>query len=146
MKYEHSIEIDLPRERVVELMDSVENLYKWQPGLTNVEAISGVQGQEGAKMKLIYENGPRKMIMVETITKRDFPNEFSASYEAKNVFNRIENQFIEIGDNKTKWIAKNEFLFNGLMMKLMGAIVPGAFKKQSFKYMKLFKEFAEKEG
>lgn len=31
-------------------------------------------------------------------------------------------------------------------MKLFGWLMPGAFKKQSQKYLDMFKEFAEKEG
>ena len=37
---------------------------------------------------------------------------------------------------------ENEFQFKGFM-KLIGFFMPGAFEKQSFKYMKDFKAFAE---
>jgi hypothetical protein len=35
MEYESEIVVDLPRERVVELFDSAENLFEWQAGLND---------------------------------------------------------------------------------------------------------------
>jgi hypothetical protein len=86
MQYETEITIDLPRERVIELFDSTENLYKWQDGLKGHEHLEGEPGQPGARMKLIYEEGGRKAEMVETIVERDLPEAFAATYEVKNVY------------------------------------------------------------
>ncbi len=60
MKYTHHITIDLSRDKVIALFDNQENMFKWQPGLKEVTPISGVQGEEGAKMKLFYDMGKRK--------------------------------------------------------------------------------------
>ena len=53
MKYTVEIEIDLPRERVIELFDSTENCFKWQKGLLSFDHLSGEPGQPGAKSKLV---------------------------------------------------------------------------------------------
>lgn len=145
MKYNCDIEINLPRSRVIELFDSVENLYKWQPGLVSFEHIEGEPGQVGSKSKLNYKMGKRDIEMVETITVRNLPDEFSGTYEAKGVFNIVKNKFIEIDQNKTKWMTENEFQFSGFM-KIMGLLMPGAFKKESMKYLRQFKDFAESES
>ena len=89
--------------------------------------------------------GKREIEMVETITKRNLPEEFTGTYEAKGVFNIAKNSFIPIDDNRTKYVTEQEFQFKGFM-KLMGAVMPGAFKKQTLKYMNAFKEFAEKQN
>jgi len=143
MKYSQSIEISLPRERVIELLDNPENMKHWQPGLVSYALISGDAGKPGAKMKLHYKMGKREIEMVETIIVRSFPEEFSATYEAKGVWNKVENFFTEPRDGVTIWRSDNEFQMKGFM-KIMAAVMPGAFKKQSYKYLKLFKEFAEK--
>jgi hypothetical protein len=143
MKYTNEIEINLPLTKVIELFDNPENMKHWQPGLQSFEPISGTPGQTGAKSRLKYQMGKRNIEMIETITKRNLPDEFSGTYEAKGVFNIISNKFIPLGPNKTKWVADNEFQFSGFM-KLMGWLMPGAFKKQSQKYLEYFKEFAEK--
>ena len=142
MKYTVDIEIDLPRSRVVELFDSTENLYKWQRGLQSFEPISGEPGQVGAKSKLVFKMGKRDMEMVETITTRELPGAFNGTYEAKGVFNVVNNRFIEVGPEKTRWESENEFRFSGFM-KVIGFLMKGAFPKQSLKYMKDFKSFAE---
>ena len=93
MKYRTEVTINVPRERVIELFDSRENMYKWQEGLQSFEHLEGEPGQPGAKMKLDYDNNGRKIEMVETITARKLPDEFSAIYEATNVWNLNENFF-----------------------------------------------------
>ncbi len=145
MKYTNEIIIDLPVARVVELFDNPENLKKWQPNLVSFEAVSGIPGQPGAKSKLKYINGKREMVLTETVIKRDLPREFTGSYEAKGVYNLSRNFFVPLPDNKTKYMAENEFRFDGLFLKLIGFLMPGAFKSQTKKYMQYFKDFAEKE-
>ena len=142
MKYHNEIEINQPLTRVIELFDNPDNMKYWQPGLESFEHISGTPGQPGAKSRLKYNMGNRKIEMIETITKRNLPDEFSGTYEAKGVHNIISNRFIPLGDYKTKWLAENEFQFSGFM-KLMGWLMPGMFKKQSQKFMEDFKKFAE---
>ncbi|MBK6504812.1 MAG: SRPBCC family protein [Ignavibacteria bacterium] len=145
MKYTVETEINLPIARVVELFDDPENLKHWQPGLISFEPISGTPGQPGAKSKLKYKMGKRDIEMIETITVRNLPDEFSGTYEAKGVFNIVKNYFRPVSENKTKYINESEFQFNGFM-KLIGFLMPGAFRKESEKYLMQFKEFAEKQG
>ncbi|MEZ4796375.1 MAG: SRPBCC family protein [Flavobacteriaceae bacterium] len=143
MKYDLELIIDLPLEDVIKKMDNVENMKHWQRGLVSAEHISGTPGQVGAKMQLNYKFGKRGMQLVETITKRELPKKFHANYDTKGMHNIQQNFFEETQDGKTKWISKSEFIPTGFMMKLMTNLMPGAFKKQSKKYMEDFKNFAE---
>lgn len=145
MNYSHEIIIDLPIDRVIALFDNTENLKRWQEGLKSFEHVSGEPGKEGAKSKLVFDTGKRKIEMIETITKRNFPDEFHGTYEAKGVYNIQENYFSKEAEGKTKWVSKTEFKFSGFM-RIMAPLMKGAFKKQSYKFMENFKSFAEKEG
>ncbi len=145
MKFTTEVTIDLPRQRVVELFDNPDNLAKWQNGLKVFEPVSGQPGMPGAKSRLLYDMGRREVEMVETITVRNLPDEFSGTYEAKGVWNEVKNFFHEAGPDKTRWVSENEFRFKGLMA-LMGFLMPGAFRKESLKQMVAFKQFAEREG
>jgi len=100
-------------------------------------------GQEGARMSLSYKMGKREMNLVETIIKRNLPDELYMTYDTKGVHNIQKNYFKEKGD-KTRWVSETEFQFSGFGMKLMAFFMPRAFKKQSLKYMQDFKAFAEK--
>jgi carbon monoxide dehydrogenase subunit G len=142
MKYETELIIELPRERVIELFDDPDNLSQWQPGLKSFEHISGEAGQPGTKSKLLYEMGSRTVEMIETIEKRELPDEFTSTYEAKGVWNYNANRFYEDGPDKTRWVLDTDFRFSGFM-KLMAFFMPGSFKKETMKTMMAFKRFAE---
>ncbi len=90
--------------------------------------------------------GKRKMTMIETITKKNLPDEFNGTYETDGAFNIVNNRFTELDGGKTHWISESEFQFSNFFMKLMGKLMPGAFKKQSQKFMDNFKNFAEGQG
>lgn len=142
LKYSVEIEIDLPRDRVVELFDNEENMFKWQKGLMSCDHISGEPGQAGEKSRLVFQMGKRTIEMIETITERNLPDDFNGMYDAKGVHNVVKNRFVELGPDKTKWVSENEFEFQGFM-RLIGFFMKSAFPKQSLKYLKDFKAFAE---
>lgn len=143
MKYSCEITIQLSRERMLEILVKPENMKHWQKGLLRYEHISGQAGAEGSQMELEYQMGKRKITMVETIIKKDLPDEFHVTYDAKGVHNLQKNYFRELDKNSCKWVSETEFLFSGLTMKLMAFLMPAAFKKQSMAYLKDFKNFAE---
>lgn len=141
MKYTCEIDINKPVEETVELFDNQENLFKWMPGLKNLELIEGERGQPGSKTKLLFDMNGKEIEMVETLIKKKLPEEFTARFTAKGVDNYQTTRFIKIDDSRTKYLSENEFRFSGFM-KLMG-LMPGAFKKQTMKYLESFKKFAE---
>jgi len=143
MKYSVEIEINKSIEKIIPLFDSVEHLDKWMEGLKSFEHLSGTPGQVGSKSKLVFQMGRRQISMIETITVKNLPHEFSGTYQADGVFNIVKNKFVKISDNKTKYISEQEFQFKGIFMKLMGFLFPGMFKKQSMKYLTNFKNFVE---
>jgi hypothetical protein len=145
MKYTSEIEIDKPIGKVIELFDNPNNLSEWMDGLQSFEPLSGIPGQPGAKSRLRFKMGKREIEMIETITVRNLPEEFTGTYEAKGVFNIVKNYFRPIDENKTKYVTEQEFEFKGFM-KIIGAVMPGAFKKQTKKTLVDFKNFVEKTG
>lgn len=144
MKYTIKVRVDVPREQFIEKLDNPENMKHWQKGLQSFAFLSGQPGLEGSKMELRYKMGKREMTLIETVIKRNFPYEFHASYDAKNVHNIQKNYFKDIDGHSTEWTSETEFQFSGLMMKAMGLLMPAVFKKQSLRYMQDFKAFAEK--
>lgn len=143
MKYKNEIVINATREKVVHLFSDPSKIKEWQPGFMSMEIISGEPGNVGSKVKMHYKMGKRDVEMIETITVNKLPNEFSGTYEAKSVFNFVQNFFEELPDGQTKYWTINEFQFKGFM-KIIGFLFPGAFKKESQKYLDLFKAFVEK--
>lgn len=143
MHYTKELLIKKPLLEVVKKMESTENMKYWQEGFLSTEHISGIPGEFGAKMKLKYDYGNRKMELIETITKRNFPREFHANYSTKGMLNIQQNYFESIEDKLTKWISKNEFQPTTFAMNAMLFFMPKAFKKQTVKHMTNFKNFVE---
>lgn len=147
MRFQLETEIDLPRERVVELFLDPQNLKRWQPELVSFEQISGGDPREvGAKNRQIHRMGRRDTELIETVTVHNSPDEFSATYEADGIWNLVENRFFDVGPRKTKWVLDFEFECTGIVIKLMTMFLPGMFKRQTFKFMERFKAFAESQA
>ena len=54
MKYTVSIEIALPRERVVQLLEDPVHRPKWLRGLVLHEPLRGVDGQVGTESRIVF--------------------------------------------------------------------------------------------
>ncbi len=119
-------------------------IKEWQPTLIGQDLLEGEAGQEGAKTKMRVKMGKREMEMIETIIKRDLPNTHIAQYDAKGVWNEVENRFEDM-DGKTRLVCISEFRFSGFM-KIIGFLFKGAFPKETRKYLNDFKRWAESEG
>lgn len=145
MDYQLELEINAPRERVVELFLDPDSLKQWQPDLLSLEQISsGAPREVGAKWKQVHRMGKREFEMIETITVHRPPEDFAATYEAQGVANLVTNRFTETTVGTTRWVLNSHFTFPSLMMKLMALVWPAMFKKQTMTFMQRFKEFAEK--
>jgi len=143
VKYSIESVIHLPRDQVTALYGDPEHYPKWQAGLAGRELMEGTPGVVGAKHKVLFQMGKRSMEMTETLITNDMPDEFTLEYEAKGVDrNRVRTLFSDTEGGDTKLVVEQEFEFSGCM-KVMGFLVPGAFKKQSQRYMDAFKAFAE---
>ena len=142
MEYTQNIVVNVPRERFIELFDNPELMPQWQEGLLSFEPLAGVPGQNGATSKLTYRRGRSTMEMVETIVRRQLPDHFDGTYDAKGVHNICNNQFIDIDGTATRWVAHNIFEMTGFM-KVVGLLFGSMFRKQTLQGMQAFKDFAE---
>ncbi|WP_055445341.1 SRPBCC family protein [Lacinutrix himadriensis] len=143
MKYTTEIVIKIPLEEFIVIFLNADNMKHWQKDLVSFEHISGTPGTVGNTMKLNYMVNKRKMKLTETITHMNLPHEISISYETKGMRNTQKNSFQKTPKGHTKWINKNEFSPTSFLFRMMLLLMPGAFKKQSEKYLADFKKFAE---
>jgi hypothetical protein len=153
MKYTVSIEIALPRERVVQLLTDSAHLPKWLRGLVLHEPLSGMHGQVGTESRVVMQMGQQKMEGTETITRREPANlhgiprdgvvHFDREIVARGMWSAARERLTEAGPEATLWVSENEYRFSGLPMRLMGLFMRGAFRKQSQQHMQDFKAFAE---
>jgi len=142
MNYLNQIDIDLPRARVVALFDNPENMKQWMPGLLSFETFEGTPGHAGAKSRMEFQMGKRKIKMIETIVSNNLPDEMEGYYEMNGMKNDIKVSFIEIEPNKTIYISESTYKFTGVMW-LLAPLMKKTFMKTSQDYLERFKKFAE---
>lgn len=97
--------------------------------------------------------GKQRMEATETITRLEpadlhgVPSSVVVRYEreiaAEGMWQAQRDRLIEAGPDTTLWESESEFRFEGLLMRLVGLLMPGSFRKQSQQHMQDFKEFAE---
>lgn len=142
MKYTVETIIEQDINLIIERFQDPDGISKWQRGFLSMEHLSGTAGEVGAKSKMRFKQGKREMEITETITAKNLPDSFTSTYETKGVWNEVISRFEAIDAKKVKYSSEVEFKMKG-MLKLMGWIMPGMFKKQSKRYMEDFKHYAE---
>lgn len=153
MKYTVSIEIALPQERVVQLLADPAQMPKWLRGLVLHEPLEGAHGQVGTKSRVVMQMGRQKMEATETITRRE-PGDlseipkgtvvhFDREIVGGGMWSAVRDRLTESGPETTLWVSENEYRFSSVLMRLLGRLMPGAFRKQSLQHMRDFKAFAE---
>jgi hypothetical protein len=153
MKFTVSIEIDLPRQRVVQLLTDRAQLPKWLRGVLVHEPLSGSDGQVGTVSRVVMQMGQQEMECTETVTRREpadlhgVPRDSVVHYDreivAQGMWSAAREQLMEAGPETTLWVSENEYRFSGLPMRLVAPFMRGAFRKQSLRHMQDFKAFAE---
>jgi len=128
-------------------------MSKWLRGLVLHEPLSGTHGQVGTESRVVMKMGQQEMECTETITRREpadlheIPGDGVVHFEreivAKGMWNAARERFTEAGPETTLWTSENEYRFSGLLMRLVGLLMPGTFRKQSLQHMQDFKAFAE---
>lgn len=153
MKYTNSIEIALPQEKVAQLLADPAHLPKWLRGMVLHEPLSGMHGQFGTTSRVVMQSGKRTIECTETITRRE-PTDlngipqgivvhFDREIVGAGMWSVVRDSLTEAGPETTLWESESEYRFSGLLMRLMGILMPGAFHKQSQQHMQDFKAFAE---
>ncbi|MCZ2819772.1 SRPBCC family protein [Modestobacter sp. VKM Ac-2977] len=153
MKQTNSIRIALPREGVAQLLADPAHFPKWLRGLVLHEPVSGTHGQLGTRSRVVMQSGQREMELTETITRREpadlheIPTgivvHFDREVVGAGMWSVVRDRLTEADPETTLWESESEYRFNGLLMRLVGLLMPGSFRKQAQQHMQDFKEFAE---
>ena len=120
-----------------------DSLKHWMEGLQSMETTEGIAGEKGAKSIVKFDTGKRKMEMIETIVDKQLPNFITMQYNTAQMTNTNTHNFIDLKNGTTQMKIDQDFQMNGFIMKAMGVLMKGLFKKQSKKYSDAFKAFAE---
>jgi hypothetical protein len=152
IKSEHSIEILVSINKVMDLFKNQDYFKYWQKGLLSTQHLSGIPGEQKSTRQMKIRVAGTAITMKEEITTVDLPHVWEATYRTIGVLNKQSNRFreSEITINNqviktTLWEASSTFKFTG-MMRLIGKAQPQLFKGQTLQHMQDFKTFAENQA
>lgn len=144
MKFSYSVDINAPREKVVELFNNVEHYPNWFASFVSYEQLSGNYAEVGAKARVMFKNN---MEITETILVNNLPEEKTMLSEHKHMTNTMKNTFDVLSDTQTRYTVEIEYTkFVGFMPKLMSKFLPSIFKNGTKKMIEAFKQFVEGEA
>lgn len=143
MKYSVHIDIRKPLEEVYARFTDPANYSSWMDGLIRIEPLEGTPGKPGSTSRFVFKSGARTMEMTETILSVDKPYSVTVRFNANGVENIVTTRLERISPDITRCHNDQDFRFRGIMA-LVSRLMPGAFKKQSLKYLEAFKAFAER--
>ncbi|MEZ4619138.1 MAG: SRPBCC family protein [Caldilineaceae bacterium] len=68
---------------------------------------------------------------------------FEREIVGAGMWSAVRDRLTEAGPATTRWEQESEYRFSSLLMRLVGLLMPSAFRKQSLQHMQDFKAFAE---
>ncbi len=152
VKYSVTIDLALPRDRVIRLLEDPAHRPKWLKDLVLHEPERGEEGQVGTESRVVFRSGKSTMECTETITRRE-PSDlaevpsarvvrFEREIVAPGMWSAARERLTESGPGNTRWVSENEYRFSG-PMRLVSPLLRGVFIRQSRRVMQDFKAFAE---
>ncbi|OAV61491.1 SRPBCC family protein [Enteractinococcus helveticum] len=153
MKYTASIEIALPREKVLDLLSDPVYLPMWLRGVVVHEPLNGEHGQYGTESRVVMQMDQQTIEATEIVTRREpenlegIPADSVVYYERELVvpgmWSIARERLLAVGPETTLWDSENEYRFSSVLMRMAAVFMRGAFRKQSVVHMRDFKAFAE---
>jgi len=135
-----TIDIKADIKTIITAFFNTEDMKHYQDGFISKTLISGVEGEKGAKSKLVFE----KLELIETIINNNLPDEFLALYVHKFTTNTMKVNFKTLPNGEIRYTSIVEYTeLRGFMIKVLAKFFPSMFKKQIDKWLKQFKTHVE---
>ncbi|MDC0737352.1 SRPBCC family protein [Cognatishimia sp. SS12] len=141
MNYSVEMEIDLHRDRVVEMLTTHDTRRRWQPGFVGHVPLDGTPGTVGATTQLTFQVGEQRFHMIETILDRDLPRSFTVSYVSMQSASISRNRFTDVDGGRTLWTVDMQMKLQGTY-KLMSMLSKNTFRAQTEALMRSFADYA----
>ena len=146
MVHKGFIDINQSLTKVAEIFANPDNLKEYQDGFIRKELVTGNEGEVGAVSNMYYKHGKNEMELVETITKNNLPHSFEASFYHIHMDNTMKCTFEALSDKVTRYNYEYKYTRNNWFMpKLISILFPSMYRKPAEKWLRQFKEFAEKQ-
>ena len=110
MQYQVEMVLPFKRTFVIEKFLNLDEMTRWEKGLSHIEVIEGTLFESDSKGVLVFSFGDHEMRMHMTVKHVNLPDSIDLIYEVPGVWNLCVNHFIEDNQN-TRWIMDVTFTF-----------------------------------
>lgn len=143
MRYAITVDVDVPRDELVALVDDPVVLPTWLEDLVAVEPIDGEPGLVGSRTRLLFDRGGKVVEIIETIVENRLPGGRTCVEAAKGSCRETRHEFDALGPDATRWTQHVTYAFTGTGMSSLGALMPGSLARRTRRQMRLLKLHAE---
>lgn len=141
-KYQMTIDINQPVEKVFAFLDDSDHATEWIDGLVSIEALTEGGNRVGAKSKHVYHEDGRVIEMVEETLEYE-PNKIVKFHGQTDGFELVVQYELESIPTGTRLHYATESKMNSLFMKLISPLVNHSTNNKVNKDLLRLKELLE---
>ena len=147
LSYYEEIIINSDIQNVIDLHEDPNYLEHYMNGFISFKTVQGESRKTGSisEISIVFnsnESVTRKIVMKEKVLSNNLPNEKVIQLNTGSVNNLITYRFVKLGKDKTQFFRTHEYEFN-TYMKVYSFFMSRKIKRESYKYLKNFKNFVE---
>ena len=147
LSYYEEIIINSDIQNVIDLHEEPKYLEHYMNGFISFKTVQGESRKTGSisEISIVFnsnESVTRKIVMKEKVLSNNLPNEKVIQLNTSSVNNLITYRFVKLGKDKTQFFRTHEYEFN-TYMKVYSFFMSRKIKRESYKYLKNFKNFVE---
>ena len=135
--------VNAPVEETFAIFNDTSKIKEWLPGLKSMELIKGNMKEVGSKLKVVFFDHGKEIVMTETITA--FKENELVTFNIANEFMKSKNEirFLPKG-NTTEITTQVSYRGAHIFQKSILALFSGSVKKSQEESYALLKQLVEK--
>lgn len=144
MRYAITVDVDVPRDELVTLVDDPVALPSWHDDLVRADVLPDLDG--GAvptRTRLVYDIRGQRVEAVETVVERHLPAGMTVVTAVNGSCAETRHEFEALGTRTTRWTQHVDYAFTGCGLAGLGAMMPGALARRTRRQMRALKLHAE---
>jgi uncharacterized membrane protein len=126
---EIELQLDCPLEHAWATFTNIELMPQWVQGFDSIRLLEGEPETVGSIHELVFLEGKRKIVMIETVTAFEPNKQFSFEATTRGMSTRAETLFTRAGAG-TIIRSHNSFFATGFFFRMMLPLMKGAITKR----------------
>lgn len=141
--YHNAVTVNAPVEKAFSVFTDESKMHGWMPTLQNIENVSGAPLEVGSKWKLIFDEGGRKIEVLEEMTAVDPNQRFAFNLDTEPFVGTVDIRFTAVDSATSKVEATSTVDGKNMMWKSILAMSKSTFESRAQEQYDLLKKVIE---